>query len=103
MSEAETGFRGGWTTLAGRRSRRYAFNMRHVPYLLLVPVALFMAIAPLGEPSHLVEKLQMLAGGTLRRPIDVFDLLLHGTPLVLLVWKGVSDLTSRRSSRKPSR
>jgi hypothetical protein len=77
--------------------------MRHVPYLLLVPVALFMAIAPLGEPSHLAEKLQMLAGGTLRRPIDVFDLLLHATPLVLLVWKGVGDVAARRAKRTTPR
>lgn len=77
--------------------------MRHVPYLLLVPVALFMAIAPLGEQSHLAEKLQMLAGGTLRRPIDVFDLLLHGTPLGLLVWKGAADLAARRATREPPR
>ena len=70
--------------------------MRHIPYVLLVPVALFMALAPLGEQSHLLEKLLMLAGGTLRRPIDIFDLLLHGTPLVLLVWKGVTDLAARR-------
>jgi hypothetical protein len=66
--------------------------MRHMPYLLLVPFALFMAFAPLGQQSHLVEKLLMLASGTLRRPINVFDLLLHGMPLVLLVWKGASEL-----------
>jgi hypothetical protein len=29
----------------------------------------------------------MLAAGTLVRPIDIFDLFLHGTPLVLLVLK----------------
>jgi hypothetical protein len=76
--------------------------VRHIPYLLLVPFALFMAIAPIGQQSHLVEKLLMLSGGTLRRPIDVFDLLLHGTPLVLLVWKGVSDVVARRGKRETS-
>lgn len=74
--------------------------MRHIPYRLLVPVALFMAIAPIGQQSHLVEKLLLLAGGTLRRPIDIFDLLLHGTPLVLLVLKGVGDLVARRATRE---
>ena len=29
----------------------------------------------------------MLAAGTLIRPIDIFDLFLHGTPLVLLLLK----------------
>jgi len=73
--------------------------VRHIPYLLLVPFALFMAIAPIGQQSHLIEKLLMLSGGTLRRPIDVFDLLLHGTPLVLLAWKGVGDLMAKRTKR----
>ena len=80
----------------------YAFQMRRIPYLILVPVALLMALQPLGQTPHLVEKLQMLVGGTLRRPIDIFDLALHGTPLVLLLWKVVADISARRSSREQS-
>jgi len=38
------------------------------------------------EP-HLWQKLKMLFAGTLTRPVDIFDLFLHGTPLVLLVLK----------------
>ena len=38
------------------------------------------------EP-HLWEKLKMLAEGTLSRPIDIFDLLMHALPWVLLVAK----------------
>jgi hypothetical protein len=34
-----------------------------------------------------VEKLAMLFNGTLSKPIDIFDLLLHGTPWVLLAIK----------------
>ena len=33
---------------------------------------------------HLIEKLRMLSEGTLVKPIDIFDLLLHSVPLVLL-------------------
>ncbi|MCU0765736.1 MAG: hypothetical protein MUF32_07135 [Burkholderiaceae bacterium] len=33
------------------------------------------------------EKLKMLAAGTLRRPLDVFDLLYHAAPWVLLALK----------------
>jgi hypothetical protein len=29
----------------------------------------------------------MLFAGTLVRPIDIFDLLLHGTPLLILLFK----------------
>ncbi len=70
--------------------------MKHIPYLLLIPVALLLALAPFGQEPHLVEKLRMLGAGELRRPIDVFDLLLHGVPLLLLLWKVGGDLASRR-------
>ncbi|MBE2263962.1 MAG: hypothetical protein IAE92_14535 [Burkholderiaceae bacterium] len=53
-----------------------------LPWLALL--ALWMAIAPISPEPHLVEKLRMLAAGTLVRPLDIFDLLLHVTPLVLL-------------------
>jgi len=58
-----------------------------MPYTLLLPAALFLALAPFTPEPHLWEKLKMLAAGTLVRPIDIFDLLLHGTPLTLLVLK----------------
>ena len=58
-----------------------------IPYALLLPAALFLALAPFTPEPHLWEKLKMLAAGTLVRPIDIFDLFLHGTPLVLLMLK----------------
>jgi hypothetical protein len=33
------------------------------------------------------EKLKMLAAGTLVKPLDVFDLLMHGAPVALLAAK----------------
>jgi hypothetical protein len=42
------------------------------------------------------EKLKMLAAGTLSRPIDIFDLLYHGAPWLLLALKLVR-MTQRRS------
>ena len=54
--------------------------------LLAVP-AVFLALAPFAPQPHLWEKLNMLVAGTLVRPIDIFDLFLHGTPLVLLLVK----------------
>ena len=47
--------------------------------------AAFLTIAPLHPEPHLVEKLRMLSQGTLSRPIDIFDLFLHGTPITLLI------------------
>jgi len=34
-----------------------------------------------------VEKFRMLVNGTLRRPIDIFDLFFHLFPLILLIAK----------------
>ncbi|MBE0617822.1 MAG: hypothetical protein IH608_07850 [Proteobacteria bacterium] len=58
-----------------------------IPYSLLVPVAVAMALAPFFPKPHLLEKLQMLFAGDLRRPIDIFDLFLHSAPLGLLLAK----------------
>jgi hypothetical protein len=61
--------------------------LSNIPYMLLVPLALFLALAPFTPEPHLWEKLKMLFAGTLVRPIDIFDLFLHGTPLALLLLK----------------
>ena len=67
-----------------------------IPYSLLVPLAAVMALAPFVPEPHLWEKLKMLASGTLVRPIDVFDLFLHGTPLLLLALKLLSGLSRKQ-------
>lgn len=69
--------------------------MSKIPYPLLVLAAVLLAAAPFGQEPHLIEKLRMLTSGDLRRPIDIFDLFLHGTPLVLLLIKVVGDLRNR--------
>jgi hypothetical protein len=56
-----------------------------IPLRLLAPLAIVLALAPFRPQPHLWEKLGMLAAGTLTRPIDILDLFLHGTPLVLLI------------------
>jgi len=61
--------------------------IKHIPVLPLAIVALMLGIAPYpSQPQpHLLEKLGMLVSGSLVKPIDIFDLFLHGTPLVLLI------------------
>jgi hypothetical protein len=59
----------------------------NIPYIMLVPLAIFLALAPFVPEPHLWEKLKMLFTGTLSRPIDIFDLFLHGTPLAVLLLK----------------
>jgi len=47
-------------------------------------------LAPFAPP-HVWEKILMLASGTLSKPIDIFDLVMHGAPwLVLFVKLGRS-------------
>ena len=58
-----------------------------IPLWLLLVAALTVGLAPFRPEPHIWEKLKMLAGGDLTRPIDIFDLLLHGTPWILLVAK----------------
>ncbi|MBK9573533.1 MAG: RND transporter [Rhodoferax sp.] len=66
------------------------------PLPLLVLLAVWLAIAPLSPEPHLLEKLRMLSVGALTRPLDIFDLLMHVTPTVLLMLR-----LWRRSKIKP--
>jgi hypothetical protein len=58
-----------------------------VPLGLLVVAALTLGLAPFVPEPHVWEKLKMLAAGELSRPIDIFDLILHGAPWLLLLAK----------------
>lgn len=57
------------------------------PLLTLVIITAFLGLAPFAPEPHVWEKLKMLAAGNLHKPIDIFDLFLHGTPWVLLSLK----------------
>jgi hypothetical protein len=59
-----------------------------IPWIVLIIACLTLGLAPFAPP-HILEKLQMLIKGKLIRPIDWFDLLLHGTPWVVLMIKAV--------------
>ena len=56
------------------------------PWALFVVMCLTLGLAPYNPP-HIVEKLQMLLEGTLVKPVDIFDLLMHSTPWALLTLK----------------
>jgi hypothetical protein len=66
-----------------------------IPYPLLIAVALFLLVAPIRPMPHVVEKLIMLKNGTLTRPIDIFDLVFHLLPTLLLALKLYRTLSSR--------
>ena len=46
-------------------------------------MAILLALTPFKPEPHLVEKLRMLANGLLTRPVDIFDLFMHGGPTLL--------------------
>ncbi|AOZ69331.1 RND transporter [Rhodobacter xanthinilyticus] len=58
-----------------------------ISLLHAVLIAALLGLAPFTPEPHLVEKLRMLAAGTLTRPIDIFDLCLHAAPWALLAAK----------------
>ncbi|MDA8139826.1 MAG: RND transporter [Desulfobacteraceae bacterium] len=58
-------------------------------YPILIVVAVLMLLAPFRPVPHVWEKLQMLKAGQLSRPIDIFDLIFHLSPTLLLIAKVV--------------
>jgi len=62
-----------------------------IPWNLLIIACLTLGLAPFAPP-HVWEKLVMLWKGELHRPIDWFDLFMHGTPWIILVLKGIREI-----------
>ena len=58
-----------------------------IPYSMLIIAAIFMILAPFKPMPHVLEKLIMLKNGTLTKPIDVFDLIFHLVPTIILLLK----------------
>ena len=66
-----------------------------LPWLLVIALCLTLGLAPFQPEPHLVEKLRMLFNGTLVEALDIFDLLLHAFPWVLLFIKLGLQLTQK--------
>lgn len=80
--------------LAGQGNRRYPDPMTRLrrlldrlPLSILLILCLTLGLAPFVPEPHVWEKLRMLASGTLSRPIDILDLLMHAAPWLLLLLK----------------
>ncbi len=54
---------------------------------VIVMACLLLGFAPFFPEPHIWEKLKMLAAGTLKKPIDILDLLFHAAPFVVLIMK----------------
>ena len=69
------------------------------PTSYYVIFALTLGLAPFAPEPHVWEKMKMLAGGELSRPIDIFDLFLHGTPWVLLFLKLIRENVTNKPAQ----
>lgn len=61
--------------------------LEQLPLSYAVIAAATLGLAPFVPEPHIWEKIKMLKAGTLKRPLDWFDLLLHTAPFVVLVAK----------------
>ncbi|MCK5517356.1 MAG: RND transporter [Desulfobulbaceae bacterium] len=58
-----------------------------MPFSFLLILCLTLGLAPFTPEPHIWEKIKMLTAGTLSRPVDIFDFMMHGIPFVLLFIK----------------
>lgn len=61
--------------------------LENLPLSYALIAAATLGLAPFTPEPHIWEKLKMIKAGTLTRPIDIFDFLLHAAPFVVLVAK----------------
>lgn len=58
-----------------------------IPFSLLIILSLTLGLAPFTPEPHLIEKIKMLVSDNLNKPLDIFDLIMHASPIALLVMK----------------
>ena len=62
-------------------------------YVICLAACLTLGLAPFSPEPHLVEKIRWIANGAEgMRAIDWFDLVLHGTPWIVLLVVTIRDL-----------
>jgi len=72
-----------------------------IPLSTLLIIGVLLGLAPMQPEPHLVEKLRMLSQGVLSKPIDIFDLIMHGSAPLLLLAKIIRVLQLRFQAKKP--
>lgn len=65
-----------------------------MPLYVAVFGAATLGLAPFFPEPHIWEKIKMMRAGTLKRPIDIFDFMLHAAPFALLLAKLVRMATA---------
>ncbi len=62
-----------------------------LPFSTLIIMAFMLAILPypMQDMPHSLEKIQMLLAGSLTKPLDIFDLIMHTGLLFILLIKTI--------------
>ena len=71
--------------------------LNSIPLHIVIVMALSLGLAPFIPEPHVLEKMRMLFAGTLHKPVDIGDLLMHGAPWILLSLKLASLGLSKKS------
>ena len=61
--------------------------LSELPLSYAVLGAATLGLAPFFPEPHIWEKIKMIKAGTLKRPLDIFDFLMHLAPFLLLAAK----------------
>ncbi len=56
----------------------------NIPLSILIVMCVLLGFAPFVPEPHIIEKMRMLFQGTLKKPIDIFDLFYHAVPFLIL-------------------
>jgi hypothetical protein len=67
--------------------KTFANLIARLPWTVVFIACATLGLAPFVPEPHVWEKLKMLATGTLTRPIDIFDLVMHGAPFIVAAVK----------------
>lgn len=59
----------------------------NIPLSILIVICILLGFAPFVPEPHIVEKMRMLFQGTLKKPVDIFDLFYHSAPFIILAIK----------------
>lgn len=71
------------------------FAVDQLNWGVVILICVTLGLAPF-TPPHIIEKLSMLIKGNLIKPLDWFDLLLHGFPWVLLILKITASVVKEK-------
>jgi hypothetical protein len=62
-----------------------------ISYSTLIVATILLGLAPFVPMPHSIEKILLLKDGDLTKPIDIFDLFYHFSPVILIALKYYKD------------